>query len=63
MWSYDPAKCTLTKNAKLFPDTQQFNAANGGQSPALAWDLWPIPQTYVDLNTDNPEGMKQNPGW
>ncbi|MBQ3881141.1 MAG: RagB/SusD family nutrient uptake outer membrane protein [Bacteroidales bacterium] len=63
MWSYDPAKGTLNKNAKLFPDTQQVNAANGGQSPALAWDLWPIPQTYVDLNTDNPEGMKQNPGW
>lgn len=23
----------------------------------------PIPQTYIDLNTGNPEGMKQNEGW
>lgn len=23
----------------------------------------PIPQTYIDLNTGNPDGMKQNEGW
>lgn len=23
----------------------------------------PIPQTYIDLNTGNPDGMKQNDGW
>jgi len=63
MWSYDASKGTLNPNAKLFPDTQQVDAGHGGISPALAWDLWPIPDTYVDLNTDNPEGMKQNPGW
>lgn len=63
MWSYDAAKGTLNPNAKLYPDTQQVAPANGAQSPALKWDLWPIPKTYVDLNTDNPDGMKQNPGW
>lgn len=28
----------------------------------IEWDLWPIPQTYIDLNTES-EGMPQNPGW
>jgi len=63
MWSYDATKGTLNPNAKLYPDTQQVDASHGAQSPALAWDLWPIPQAYVILNTDNPDGMKQNPGW
>lgn len=63
MWSYDPVKGTLNPNAKLFPETQQVDAAHGAQSPALAWDFWPIPATYVNLNTDNPDGMKQNAGW
>jgi len=28
----------------------------------IEWDLWPIPQTYIDLNTDS-DGLTQNPGW
>lgn len=58
-WTYVRSKSTLNKNAKLFPDTMQFEDTNTD----LKWDLWPIPQVYVDLNIDNPEGMAQNPGW
>lgn len=28
----------------------------------IEWDLWPIPQTYIDLNKES-EGLTQNPGW
>ena len=28
----------------------------------IEWDLWPIPQTYIDLNTES-DGLTQNPGW
>ena len=28
----------------------------------IEWNLWPIPQTYIDLNTES-DGMPQNPGW
>ena len=28
----------------------------------IDWNLWPIPQTYMDLNTES-DGMPQNPGW
>lgn len=28
----------------------------------IEWNLWPIPQTYIDLNTQS-DGMPQNPGW
>ncbi len=28
----------------------------------IKWDLWPIPQTYIDLNTES-EGLTQNPGY
>jgi len=28
----------------------------------ISWDLWPIPQTYIDLNSES-EGLSQNPGW
>lgn len=28
----------------------------------IEWNLWPIPQTYIDLNTAS-DGMPQNPGW
>ena len=58
-WTYVRSKSSLNKNAKLFPDTMQFEDTNTD----LKWDLWPIPQVYVDLNVDNPEGMAQNPGW
>ena len=27
----------------------------------IAWDLWPIPQTVIDLNTQ--AVFEQNPGW
>lgn len=27
----------------------------------IAWDLWPIPQTYIDINSETK--MEQNPGW
>ena len=30
-------------------------------STPIAWDLWPIPQDIIDLNTGAP--MEQNPGW
>jgi hypothetical protein len=49
----------LNPNAPLYPTTQQFDIWTG----EIKWDLFPIPLTYIDLNTDNPEGMKQNPGW
>ena len=63
-WSYSASKGTLNPNAKLYPETQQVDASHGGETvPELKWDLWPIPKAYVDLNTDNPEGMKQNSGW
>ena len=29
----------------------------------IKFNKLPIPQTYIDLNTENPEGMKQNEGW
>lgn len=29
----------------------------------IPFDYLPIPQTYIDLNTGNPDGMKQNIGW
>ncbi len=57
-WSYTPSKATLNPNAKLFPETFLQHVDTD-----IKWDLWPIPKDYVDLNTDNPEGMKQNPGW
>ena len=25
------------------------------------WNLWPIPQTYIDLNVE--AELAQNPGW
>jgi len=53
------AGASLNPNAKLYPETQQFDTWQG----TIKWDLWPIPLTYIDLNTDNPEGMQQNPGW
>ncbi|MBR6211555.1 MAG: RagB/SusD family nutrient uptake outer membrane protein [Bacteroidales bacterium] len=28
----------------------------------IEWNLWPIPQTYIDLNSES-DGMPQNPGW
>ena len=28
----------------------------------IEWDLWPIPQTYIDLNKES-DGLTQNPGW
>jgi hypothetical protein len=28
----------------------------------IEWDLWPIPQTYINLNQDS-DGLTQNPGW
>lgn len=61
MWIYDETLSTLNKNASLYPETQQF--AYGQPGTQIKWDLWPIPKDYVDLNTDNPEGMAQNPGW
>ena len=30
-------------------------------STPIAWDLWPIPQDIIDLNTGAP--MEQNSGW
>ena len=59
MWTYNGSKSTLNKNAKLYPDTMQHEDVNTD----IKWDLWPIPKSYVDLNADNPDGMKQNPGW
>ena len=29
----------------------------------IKFNYLPIPQTYIDLNTENPDGMKQNDGW
>lgn len=29
----------------------------------IKFNKLPIPQTYIDLNTGNPDGMKQNEGW
>ena len=49
----------LNPDAPLYPTTQQFDSWTG----EIKWNLWPIPLTYIDLNTDNPEGMTQNPGW
>lgn len=59
MWTYNGAKSTLNKNAKLYPETMLHEDTNTD----IKWDLWPIPKAYVDLNSENPEGMKQNPGW
>ncbi len=61
VWTYDATLSTLNKNAVLYPDSMLFEYGNPGTT--IKWDLWPIPKDYVDLNTDNPEGMKQNPGW
>ena len=64
VWIYDPTLSSLNKNAEsvsLYPVGQQFAYGNPGSQ--IKWDLWPIPKDYVDLNTDNPEGMAQNPGW
>ncbi len=61
MWLYDPTLSTLNKNGSTYPDTMLH--AYGQPGTQIKWDLWPIPKEYVDLNTGNPDGMKQNPGW
>lgn len=59
MYTYNRTYATLNPNAELYPTTQQFDFYTG----TIDWNLWPIPKNYVDLNTDNPDGMKQNDGW
>lgn len=34
----------------------------GDFTGTIDWNLWPIPQTYIDLNNES-EGMPQNSGW
>jgi len=44
--------------ATLYPNTRRWAEDTG----EIKFDLWPIPQTYIDLNTGS-DGMTQNPGW
>ena len=47
-----------TDPATLFPNTRRWAEDTG----EIKFDLWPIPQTYIDLNTAS-DGLTQNPGW
>lgn len=41
----------------VFPEVRRWREFSG----EIAFDLWPIPQAYIDLNTGAP--MEQNEGW
>jgi tetratricopeptide (TPR) repeat protein len=49
---------TGTDPATLYPNTRRWAEDTG----EIKFNLWPIPQTYIDLNTGS-EGLYQNDGW
>jgi hypothetical protein len=44
--------------ATLYPNTRRWAEDTG----EIKFNLWPIPQTYIDLNTGS-DGLYQNDGW
>lgn len=44
--------------ATLYPNARRWAEETG----EIKFDLWPIPQVYIDLNTGS-DGLYQNPGW
>ena len=49
---------TSAPASELYPNTRRWAEDTG----EIKFNLWPIPQTYIDLNTGS-EGLYQNDGW
>jgi len=49
---------TSADPATLYPNTRRWAEDTG----EIKFNLWPIPQTYIDLNTGS-DGLYQNDGW
>ena len=55
---YDYGMYSARANTPVGSDYRRWADFTG----EIEWNLWPIPQTYIDLNTES-DGMPQNPGW
>ena len=55
---YNYGMYSARPGAQVYPDIRRWSE----DTNEIAFDLWPIPQTYIDLNTGS-DGMTQNPGW
>ena len=49
---------TSAPASELYPNTRRWAEDTG----EIKFNLWPIPQTYIDLNTGS-DGLYQNDGW
>lgn len=59
---YDYGMYTARPNADpatLFPNARRW----AEYTHEIPFNYLPIPQDYIDLNSGNPDGMKQNEGW
>ena len=55
---YNYGKYCARPGTPVYPEIRRWAEDTG----EIAFNLWPIPQTYIDLNTGS-DGLTQNPGW
>lgn len=55
---YDHGMYCARPGATIYPEIRRW----AEYTKNIPWDLFPIPQTYIDLNNGS-EGMPQNEGW
>ena len=55
---YDHGTYSARGDAKVFPEIKRWAVFKG----EIEWNLWPIPQKYIDINNQS-DGMPQNEGF
>ncbi len=55
---YDYGMYSARSGAEIYPDIRRWSEETG----EIKFNLFPIPQTYIDLNTGS-DGLTQNEGW
>ncbi len=55
---YDYGMYSARSGAEIYPDIRRWSEETG----EIKFNLFPIPQTYIDLNTGS-DGLYQNDGW